>query len=58
MAADPDLLAEGFWRPSGSPALIHQPEARLVLLIILTSAVFLAFPGIDLWFTRQDGAGA
>jgi len=51
MTGSPDPAAEDIWRPSPSPVLLHQPEAQLVGLIVLTSIVFLAFPGIDLWFS-------
>lgn len=39
------------WRPPGAPALIGDPIVQCLILIALTSAVFLAFPGIDIWFS-------
>jgi lipid A 4'-phosphatase len=46
------------WQPSGAPALLGDPIVQCLILIALTSAVFLAFPGIDIWFSNlfyKDG---
>ena len=40
------------WQPLGAPALIGDPIVQSLILIIATSAVFLAFPGIDIWFSN------
>lgn len=34
------------------PALIKDPIAQCIVLILVTSAVFLAIPGIDIWFSN------
>ena len=52
MSEDREKAPHVLWRPLGAPALIGDPIVQCVLLIILTSAVFLAFPGIDLWFSN------
>ncbi len=39
------------WQPLGAPALIGDPIVQCLILIVVTSAVFLAFPGIDIWFS-------
>ena len=51
MSEDREKVPHVLWRSLGAPALIGDPIVQCVLLIILTSAVFLAFPGIDLWFS-------
>ena len=40
------------WRPLGAPALIGDPIVQCLILIVVTSAIFLAFPGIDIWFSN------
>ncbi len=45
---DRPAALSGFWQ---SPALIGDPIAQCLILIVLISAVFLAAPGIDLWFS-------
>jgi lipid A 4'-phosphatase len=40
------------WQPLGAPALIGDPIVQCLILIAVTSAVFLAFPGIDIWFSN------
>ncbi len=40
------------WQPLGGPALVGDPIAQCLVLIVVTSAVFLAFPGIDIWFSN------
>jgi len=44
------LLTAPFLSPR-SPALADDPIVRSAALVAVVSAVFLAFPGIDLWFT-------
>jgi lipid A 4'-phosphatase len=39
------------WQPLGAPALVGDPIVQCLILIAVTSALFLAFPGIDPWFT-------
>ncbi len=51
MSEDHGKAPHAIWQPLGAPALIGDPIVQCLLLIILTSAVFLAFPGIDLWFS-------
>jgi membrane-associated PAP2 superfamily phosphatase len=34
-----------------SPALLGDPLVQCLALMVVTSAVFLAFPGLDLWFS-------
>ena len=51
MAEEPDIRPGAIWQPLGAPALIGDPIVQCLILIVLTSAVFLAFPGIDPWFS-------
>ncbi len=51
MSEDQGKVPNAIWQPLGGPALIGDPIVQCLLLIVLTSAVFLAFPGIDLWFS-------
>ena len=44
-------LPYAIWQPLGAPALIGDPIVQCLILIALTSAVFFAFPGIDIWFS-------
>jgi len=39
------------WLGGATPALITDPIAQCLVLIVVTSAVFLLVPGIDLWFS-------
>lgn len=45
-------IADRLWPLGRSPALLADPIALAVLFIVLVSMIFLAFPGIDPWFTR------
>jgi membrane-associated PAP2 superfamily phosphatase len=40
------------WFRAGSPALLADPLAEALALIVVVSAVFLVFPGLDIWFSR------
>lgn len=40
------------WQPPGAPALLGNPIIQCLILITLTSAIFVAFPGIDIWFSN------
>lgn len=51
MSEDKDKAPFAVWQPLGAPALIGDPIVQCLILIALTSAVFLAFPGIDPWFS-------
>ncbi len=51
MSEEQGKAPHAIWQPLGAPALIGDPIVQCLLLIILTSAVFLAFPGIDIWFS-------
>ncbi len=51
MSEDREKVPHAIWQPLGAPALIGDPIVQCLVLIVLTSAVFLAFPGIDLWFS-------
>ena len=53
MSEDEDRVPYAIWQPLGGPALIGDPIFQCLVLIALTSAVFLAFPGIDIWFSNQ-----
>jgi lipid A 4'-phosphatase len=44
-------LREWYGPPGGSPALIADPVVQAILAILVVSVVFVAFPGIDPWFT-------
>ena len=59
MSEDQVKPPHAFWRPLGTPALIGDPIVQCLILILVTSAVFLAFPGIDIWFSdlfyKADG---
>ncbi len=48
---DRDPAPAAIWRPFTSPALISEPIVQCLIMIVLTSIVFLAFPGIDPWFS-------
>lgn len=49
--SDPDHRAFRLWSPIGAPALIGDPLVQCLILIVITSAFFLIFPGIDIWFS-------
>ena len=51
MSEKQDKARHAIWQPLGAPALIGDPIVQCLLLILATSAVFLAFPGIDPWFS-------
>ena len=58
MSAPQEKAAYVIWRPSGAPALFGDPIVQCLILIAVSSAVFLAFPGIDIWFSNlfyKDG---
>jgi membrane-associated phospholipid phosphatase len=40
------------WPFGRSPALLADPIVQALLFILVVSLVFLAFPGIDVWFSR------
>lgn len=40
------------WKPPGLPAFVGDPIVQCLILIALSTAVFLAFPGIDIWFSN------
>jgi lipid A 4'-phosphatase len=40
------------WLVPGSPALISDPLVQCAILLVVTSAYFLLFPGTDLWFSN------
>ena len=44
-------LNRDFWRSLQSPALLGDPIAQCLILIVVSSIVFVAFPGIDIWFS-------
>ncbi len=52
MSEDHDKFPHAIWQPLGAPALVGDPIVQCLILIIVTSAIFLAFPGIDLWFSN------
>lgn len=52
VSEDQDKAPHAIWQPLGAPALIGDPIVQCLILITLTSAVFLAFPGIDIWFSN------
>ena len=52
MAENQENFPHAFWQPLGAPALIGDPIVQSLILIVVTSAVFLAFPGIDPWFSN------
>lgn len=45
-------IADRFWPFGRSPALLADPIAQIIVVIFLVSAIFLAFPGLDPWFSR------
>lgn len=45
-------IADRFWPFGHSPALLADPIAQVIVFILLVSAIFLAFPGLDIWFSR------
>lgn len=47
-----DHIADRLWPFGRSPALLADPIVLAILFILLASLLFLAFPGIDPWFTR------
>ncbi len=51
MSEDKGKVPYAVWQPLGAPALVGDPIVQCLVLIALTSAVFLAFPGIDVWFS-------
>ena len=50
MSEEQGKAPHAIWQPLGAPALIGDPIVQCLMLIIVTSAVFLAFPGIDSGF--------
>jgi membrane-associated PAP2 superfamily phosphatase len=46
-----DHHATGDWLPDRSPVLITDPIVQILVGILLVSVFFLAFPGVDLWFS-------
>jgi lipid A 4'-phosphatase len=46
-----DHISDRLWPLGRSPALLADPIVQAILFILLVSLVFLAFPGIDLWFS-------
>ncbi len=51
MSEDRGKAPHNVWRLPSAPALIGDPIVQCLILILATSAVFLAFPGIDIWFS-------
>jgi membrane-associated PAP2 superfamily phosphatase len=47
-----DHIADRLWPFGQSPALLADPIVQVILFILLVSLVFLAYPGIDVWFTK------
>lgn len=45
-------IADRLWPLGRSPALLADPIVQVVLFVVLASLVFLAYPAIDLWFSR------
>jgi lipid A 4'-phosphatase len=45
-------IADRLWPFGRSPALFADPIVQVVLAIVLVSLVFIALPGIDVWFSR------
>jgi membrane-associated PAP2 superfamily phosphatase len=48
------------WPVSAGPAWLADPIAQCLILLAVTSAFFLAVPGVDVWFSRLfylDGTG-
>lgn len=45
-------IADRLWPFGRSPALLADPIVQVVLAIVLVSLAFLAFPGVDVWFSR------
>jgi len=45
-------IADRLWPLGRSPALYADPIVQVVLAIVLVSLAFVAFPGIDVWFSR------
>ncbi len=52
MSEEQGKVRYAIWQPLGGPALIGDPIVQCLALIALTSAVFLVFPGIDIWFSN------
>lgn len=46
-----DKIGDRLWPFGRSPALIADPITLVVLFIVAVTILFLAFPGIDVWFT-------
>lgn len=58
--SDPASLARQPWPYGRSPALVSDPIVQGILFLIVVSAVFLAWPALDLWFSglfHEDGTG-
>jgi membrane-associated phospholipid phosphatase len=47
-----DHIADRLWPFGRSPALLADPIVLAILFILLVSLVFVAYPGIDVWFTE------
>jgi lipid A 4'-phosphatase len=47
-----DRRAISGWLTTRSPALITDPIAQILIGVLLVSVFFLAFPGLDIWFSR------
>lgn len=47
-----DHIGDRLWPLGRSPALFADPIVQIALLVLLVSLVFLALPGIDIWFSR------
>lgn len=54
-----DRLWPQDWLHANSPALAANPLVQALIVLLLLSLVFVAFPGIDVWFSSlfYDGSG-